>query len=46
MYWSVDGVAGQLGTSNKAITLLTGKLVSDLEETNRDEVTQAKPFAL
>ena len=46
MFWSVDGVAGQLGSSNKAVTLLTSKLADALEETNRENTPPGKPFTL
>ncbi len=46
MFWSTDGVAGQLGTSRKAVQILSTKLIDWLEQGNSEEETPNRPFVL
>lgn len=47
LFWDSNGVAGNMGTSKKAFSLLTVKLIDDLEEGNKEEGQQnIRPYAL
>lgn len=47
MYWSKDGIAGIVGTSKKAISILTTKFLEFLEESNvQNAEALKKPFEL
>lgn len=47
LFWESSGIAGNIGTSKKAFSLLTAKLIDYLEEGNKDDsVEKNKPFNL
>lgn len=46
LFWSINGVAGSVGTSQKSFGILTAKLFEYLEEGNPEEETDIRPFNL
>lgn len=47
LFWESSGIAGNIGTSKKAFSLLTSKLIDYLEEGNKDDsIERKKPFDL
>ncbi len=47
LFWESNGIAGNIGTSKKAFSLLTSKLIDYLEEGNKDDgIEKKKPFDL
>lgn len=47
LFWESSGIAGNIGTSKKAFSLLTAKLIDYLEEGNKEDTMEnKKPFDL
>jgi hypothetical protein len=46
LFWSINGVAGSVGTSQKSFGILTTRLFDYLEEGNPEEEADIRPFNL
>lgn len=47
IFWSTDGMAGVIGTNQKAISILTSKVLEFLEEGNAEKTAELnKPYEL